>query len=151
MKSAIHSVTIVLLHFFIFAGTCATAIDLQKGKKRGFTRALEGLCDTEIEELVACVPVETIDCAYCSLDAMTANVVDGAECNSLQDTAFCSDLQAGANEKCPESCHDKLHASMTCYLRMLGCTGNECSAGFKANTMIYFAAGAIFFMRWMMV
>jgi len=75
MKSAIQAVSVILLHFIIFAASGATAIAMQKGNKIGFARALSDdtiACDTKSAKLGECISMETIDCALCPMNAITS-------------------------------------------------------------------------------
>jgi hypothetical protein len=145
MKAFNQSIFILLSAFPLFGHATATELDMHKVKKMVFARALEGTepCYSEGNMLGNCLATESgsFNCANCPLDAVNANVFEGTTCDSLE-TTMCVDLQECADANCPETCHDELHAGVACILREAGCTGNECSASFKAKaTMISFAAG----------
>ena len=72
---------------------------------------------------------------------MSEDTTADEACTLLVDGA-CVDIQTCAKRECPESCHDEFHATLACVLQDVGCTGNECSPGFKARVTAASAVGA---------
>ena len=146
-----------LFSFLLFEDATANEVGMHEFNKMGFARALEDTqpCYSEASMLVGCLLTESgtpdqgwLDCSDCYTDAGNGN--EDATCNSMENT-MCVDLQECADAKCPEACHDEFHAGVACGLREAGCTGNECSASFKAKAIAISFAASMSVLGWMFV